>query len=230
MVPIFFDISLTSAFTSAVERASSFAIVARFRPLSFFTSTSVAITFAPSATKACAMARPIPCPAAVTSAILPFSRPANSASLCGVQGRETLHLPAVFIEVRWIEPALEGCLARRPFAIEDRILRGVAILSLDHLMLAEEALELESVAQRSAFRRLVAVVAFPFEAPVAERKSVLAAEINGLGRGARALQARRIGDEAHFEYAVGGADLHQPEMAFRLAIGAVNDRKWHDVV
>src|SRR5882724_5610786 len=72
MVPTFFDISFTSAFTSAVERASSFASVARFKPLSFFTSTSVAITFAPSATKACAIARPIPCPAAVTHVLDAF--------------------------------------------------------------------------------------------------------------------------------------------------------------
>src|SRR3954463_8278039 len=77
MGPSFLLISFTSAFTSPVERASSFATVAFFSPFSFFTSTSVAITFAPSATNASAIARPIPCPAAVTNAILPFSLPAN---------------------------------------------------------------------------------------------------------------------------------------------------------
>src|ERR1043166_6796624 len=80
MVPTFRLISLTSALTSAVERTSSLASVARFKPFSFFTSTSVAITVAPSATKLSTIARPIPCPAAVTSATLPFSRPANLAS------------------------------------------------------------------------------------------------------------------------------------------------------
>ena len=80
MGPSFLLISFTSAFTSAVERASSLATVAPFNPLSFFTSRSVAITFAPSATNACAIARPIPCPAAVTSATLPFSLPAKPAS------------------------------------------------------------------------------------------------------------------------------------------------------
>src|SRR3954467_6458205 len=80
MGPSFLLISFTSAFTSAVERASSFATVAFFSPFSFFTSTSVAITFAPSATNASAIARPIPCPAAVTSATLPLSLPAKRSS------------------------------------------------------------------------------------------------------------------------------------------------------
>src|SRR5687767_15934132 len=80
MAPSFLVISLTSACTSAVERASSFASVAFFRPFSFFTSTSVAITLAPSAMKLSAIARPIPCPAAVTGATLPFSLPANPTS------------------------------------------------------------------------------------------------------------------------------------------------------
>src|SRR6266571_6936116 len=66
--------SLASASTAAVERTSRARCSARRRPLSFFASRSVAITRAPSATKASAMARPIPCPAAVTSATLPFSR------------------------------------------------------------------------------------------------------------------------------------------------------------
>src|SRR4051812_23780757 len=80
MGPSFLLISFTSAFTSPVERASSFATVAFFSPFSFFTSTSVAITFAPSATNASAIARPIPCPAAVTSATLPLSLPAKRSS------------------------------------------------------------------------------------------------------------------------------------------------------
>src|ERR1044071_1330527 len=75
MLPTFLLISFTSAFTSAVERASSLASVAFLSPFSFFRSTSVAITVAPSATNASAIARPIPCPAAVTSATLPFSLP-----------------------------------------------------------------------------------------------------------------------------------------------------------
>ena len=146
--------SRTSAFTSAVERTSSLASVAFFRPLSFFTSRSVAITFAPSATKASAIARPIPCPAAVTSATLPFSLPANSASpYRGVERRETLHLPAVFIEIVRRKPALERGLARRPFAVEDRVPGGVAVAALHDLMLAEQALVLEAVAHGGALAR-----------------------------------------------------------------------------
>src|SRR5579862_5401824 len=56
------------------------------RPCSFEVSTSVAITLAPAATKASAMARPMPCPAAVTSATLPASRPVMGYGvLCGNQ-------------------------------------------------------------------------------------------------------------------------------------------------
>src|SRR5690242_11432162 len=50
-------------------------------PFSLLSSTSVAITVAPSPMKAVAMARPMPWPAAVTSATLPFSRPVMDASV-----------------------------------------------------------------------------------------------------------------------------------------------------
>src|SRR5215467_12793863 len=56
-------------------------------PSSFFSSKSVAITRAPSAANASAMARPIPCPAAVMSASLPCRRKAMACfSLRGVTG------------------------------------------------------------------------------------------------------------------------------------------------
>src|SRR5262245_4330988 len=171
MGPSFLLMSFTSAFTSAVERASSFATVAPFRPLSFFTSRSVATTFAPSATNASAIARPIPRPAAVTSAVLPFSRPAKCSSLRGVERR---HLPAVFIEIGWRKPALERCFARRPLAIDDRVPGGVAVLALHHLMLAKQPFVFESETQRRALGGFVAVVALPLVAPVAERKAVVA--------------------------------------------------------
>src|SRR5260370_3100786 len=61
--------------TASVERTSSLRRLALFIPSSFFSSTSVATTVAPSAAKASAMARPIPWPAAVTSANLRCRRP-----------------------------------------------------------------------------------------------------------------------------------------------------------
>src|SRR5262249_12312763 len=68
--------SLARASTAAVERTSSARRSTAQSPLSLPASRSVAITFAPSAAKAAAIARPIPCPAAVTSATFPSSRPA----------------------------------------------------------------------------------------------------------------------------------------------------------
>src|SRR5712692_3946462 len=72
--------SFASASTASVERTSSFSRTAPRSPLSLPVSRSVATTLAPSAKNASAMARPIPCPAAVTSVIFPFSRPAIPAS------------------------------------------------------------------------------------------------------------------------------------------------------
>src|SRR3954454_23680099 len=219
MGPSFLLISFTSAFTSAVERASSFATVAFLSPLSFFTSTSVAITFAPSATNASAIARPIPCPAAVTSATLPLSLPANIRLLLrGVECRKSFDLPAVFIEVLRREPALERGLSRRPFRIDDRIPGGVTVLALHHLVLAEQALVLEAEAQRRALGRLVAIVALPLVAPVAERKSVVADQIHRLGRGAGALKRGRIGDPSDLEHNMRGADLHHPHVPLCIAV------------
>ena len=60
---------------AARSSASSRATPASSSPSSFATSTSVAITSAPSRANASAVARPIPCPAAVRNARLPSSRP-----------------------------------------------------------------------------------------------------------------------------------------------------------
>src|SRR5690349_13515709 len=68
------------ALTALVESTSSLRFLAFGMPSSSATSLSVAQTVAPSATKASAMARPIPCPAAVTTATLPFKRPAMLGS------------------------------------------------------------------------------------------------------------------------------------------------------
>src|SRR5438034_703299 len=78
--PTLLPMSFASASTASVERTSSFSRTAPRSPLSLPVSRSVATTLAPSARNASAMARPIPCPAAVTSAIFPFNRPAIAAS------------------------------------------------------------------------------------------------------------------------------------------------------
>src|ERR1700680_4242285 len=66
--------SRASISTAAVERTSSACRRAAARPSSLPGSRSVAITRAPSAMNPSLMARPMPCPAAVTTATLSFSR------------------------------------------------------------------------------------------------------------------------------------------------------------
>src|SRR5262245_55036465 len=66
-------VAFANASTFFVESTSSLADLAVFRPLSLSAATSVAMTLAPSAMNASAIARPMPWPAAVTSANFPFS-------------------------------------------------------------------------------------------------------------------------------------------------------------
>src|SRR4249920_1694246 len=73
--------ALANASTALVERTSSLAQFTAFNPLSLSVEISVAITLAPSAINASAMARPMPCPAAVTSASLFFNRLVTIASV-----------------------------------------------------------------------------------------------------------------------------------------------------
>jgi hypothetical protein len=72
--PKFFATDLAKASTAFVESTSSLALFAAFSPLSLSAAASVVMTLAPSAINASAMARPMPWPAAVTSATLFFSR------------------------------------------------------------------------------------------------------------------------------------------------------------
>src|SRR5690242_8852397 len=86
-------------------------------------------------------------------------------------GAEILQPPlldAFAIEICRVEPALIGFAQGRPFLVDDRIPRRIAVFTLHHKMLAEDAFELETEALGGALRRLVAVVAFPFVAAVAE--------------------------------------------------------------
>src|SRR5262245_50810058 len=69
-----------NASTAFVDSTSSLAVFVAFRPLSLSVATSVAMTLAPSSMKASAIARPMPWPAAVTSASLFFSRSVISIS------------------------------------------------------------------------------------------------------------------------------------------------------
>jgi hypothetical protein len=70
-------ISPTTPAIAALSSTSSRAVRTRStpsKPASSFSLTSVAQTCAPSAAMASALARPMPCPAAVTRTVLPFKR------------------------------------------------------------------------------------------------------------------------------------------------------------
>src|SRR6185437_5084352 len=73
-------VSRARALTASVERTSRARVLAPPRSASLPRSRSVAQTVAPSSMKASAMARPMPCPAAVMTADLPSSRPAMLSS------------------------------------------------------------------------------------------------------------------------------------------------------
>src|SRR5262245_55287060 len=109
--------------------------------------------------------------------------------LHAVQFGEGHALLSVGVEILRRQPTLERRLACRPFAVEHRIIGGVAGAALDDHVLAEHALEHETVACRRAARRRVEGVAFPFVAAVAERlERVAGDEVLRLGAERRALQ------------------------------------------
>src|SRR3954453_14124027 len=228
-------VSRASASTSCVERTSRGRRSAPLRPSSFAGSRSVAQTAAPSRRKVSAMARPIPCPAAVTTAVLACKRSpiAPSLTLVGaIMDRagpesnrpvERRPLPPGGVEVRRVEPALERLFARRPFAVEHRKPSRVAVLAFDDHVLAEHAFRGESEAQRRALRGLVAVVALPLEATVAEVvEDVARQEIDRLGRPARAGGARAELDVPVLDRAVRRVDPHKREPALGAARGGVD--------
>src|ERR1700730_10453245 len=139
-----------SAPMSSCDRASSLHSLA-CSPSSLLGSRSVAITLAPSSLNFSAMARPMPCPAAVTSATFPCSlRLMHALRLLPVQRRETCALEAFTIEILRREPALEVALALRQFAGEHRVPGVVAVAALGDHVLAERPFIDEPVAQGGA--------------------------------------------------------------------------------
>src|SRR5262249_25943506 len=150
-------------------RTSSLICLAALRLPTLSSATSVAMTLPPSLTKLSAIARPMPCPAAVTSATLPCSRLLILSSCGAVQCGEAYFLVAQRIEIVGHEPAFEIPLARRPFGIEHRKPGIVTIAALGDHVLAERAFVDETVAQCGAPRWGVKRIALPFIAAVGQR-------------------------------------------------------------
>src|ERR1700683_3276569 len=191
--------SRASTSTSARERTSSLRRCLALRPSSLSSARSVAMTVAPSPIKASAMARPMPWPAAVTSAILPCSLllmlPLHFLphALCIIQRRKADFLPAFAVKIFRRQPAFEVGFAPRPFAVDHGEPGGVAIAALYDHMLTKEALEEESIAPGGTARRRVERVAFPFVATIAERlESIARQQVLGFGGERRPLQCRAV--------------------------------------
>src|SRR5262249_24952455 len=167
------------------------------------------MTLPPSLTKLSAIARPMPCPAAVTSATLPCSRLLILSSCGAVQCGEADFLVALCVEIVGRQPAFEIALARGPFGIEHRKPGVIAIASLGHHVVAERALVDETVAQCRATRRGIERIAFPFIAAIAEcLEHVTRQQILGFGAKRRALQTRRVEDVPDFDHAISRNDAH----------------------
>src|SRR6516165_5031914 len=225
-------IVLATASTLSCARTSSLIRFAAPRSRTLSSATSVAMTLPPSLVKASAMARPMPCPAAVTSATLPWSLSLISSS-CGVQCGEADFLPAISIKIFRRQPAFEIALARRPFVVEHRKPRVVAIAALGNHVLAEGALVDEPVTQRRSPRRRIQRVAFPFIAAIAERlENVTRQQILGFGAEPRALRGWRIEHVPDFNNAMHRNNTQQRQIADgailqiddRIGIGIVGRR------
>src|SRR6516162_9076593 len=174
---------LATASTFSCARTSSLMRFAALRSRTLSSATSVAMTLPPSLVKASAMARPMPCPAAVTSATLPLSRLLILSSCGAIQTGEADFLNALGIEILWPQPQFD-----------------IAIAALGNHVLAERALVDEAIAARGPPRRGIESVAFPFIAAIAERlEHVTRQQILSFGTERCALQRRRIEHVPHFD-------------------------------
>src|SRR2546423_6610449 len=81
---------------------------------------------------------------------------------------ETKLLLTDIVEVRRREPSLESAAQCRPFAVEHREPRAIAVTPFRHHVLPEYAFVREPEALRCASGRLVLRVAFPFETAISK--------------------------------------------------------------
>jgi len=142
----------------------------------------------------------------------------------GIDGIETIQLPALGVEVFGGEPGLEGLFSCGPFGVEHAEPGGVAVAALDDHVLAEDAFKCEAEAQGGLAAGQVFGVALPLVAAVAEIfKDVPGHEVVGLSGGGGALQGGREQDVAHLDYPVGRVNAHVACVAGGLAGGGGNE-------
>src|SRR5688572_28217187 len=121
----------------------------------------------------------------------------SAASGRAAQLDQGAFLHAGGLEIRRVQPSLVSRPQGRPFAVEHREPRSVAVRAFRDDVLAKDAFEREPEALRRALRWRVQVVALPFEAAVAEIVEYVAGvQEERFGRDSRARDVRPPQDVA----------------------------------
>src|SRR5699024_6966536 len=149
--------------------------------------------------------------------------PSRSASVFGYDVAQTPPLPASGVEVRFVEPFEVRRSQGRPFGVDDREPRGVAVAALDHEVLPEHAFAGEAEPFGRPLRRPIVVIALPLEASEAAGEHEIGAEEERLGGRAGPRQRRTPEDVADLDDAVVRIDAHQRLPAFGPTGGPVDD-------
>src|SRR5215470_10602888 len=123
-----------------------------------------------------------------------ISKPSlNPAMSCGGELRKAGYLTAFRVKIFRREPVLESNLDRRPFAIEDREPRRIAVAPLVDGGLAPDALEGEAEPSCCAPRSGIKRIALPGVAAIAEFiKDVAHHQVHRLGCGNPTPKCRRV--------------------------------------
>src|SRR5436190_10447014 len=130
-------------------------------------------------------------------------------------------LTPALVEIRRVEPAPERGVERRPFLVDHRVPRGVAIPALVDARLPEDPLIREPQPQGRGAGWGIERVALPLVAAVAEIEGTLHHQVHRLGRGDGALKQRRVVDVTDLDGTGTGIDAEVAGDADRLAGGEI---------
>src|SRR6476620_8963341 len=143
-----------------------------------------------------------------------ISSPAHE-NRCRERAERDALTPAL-VEIRRVEPAPERGVERRPFLVDHRVPRGVAVAALVDARLTENTFIREPEAHGRGARRGIQRVALPLVAAVAEIEGTLHHQVHRLGRGDGALKQRRVVDVTDLDGAGAGIDAKVAGDADRL--------------
>src|SRR5215467_9232468 len=137
---------------------------------------------------------------------------------CGGQRRQAHSLTAFGVKVLRCEPTLKSGLDLRPFAIEDREPRRIAVARLVDIGLAPDTLECEAEPGRCCPRSGIERIALPGVAAIAEFiKGVPHHQVHRLGCGNPTLKCRRVYDPTNLDATSGRVNIQIARLAERLA-------------